>query len=213
MMDQEKTTQDEIDALAEDLTKKELAFAEFYLNEANFNGTRAAELAGYQGSANTLGSTAYKLLRKPAVVAYIKARLDDVMPSGEVLHRLAGIARASINDVLADGDHLWFDKNKAQANGSIHKLKKIKVKRFVKETKTDVVEQPSGSSDPEDGEIIENHITRDILSEEIEFEMLDQMAALDKIGKYHKLFSDRLDLSGDLSMADVSIYIPDNGRD
>ena len=203
-----------IDELAADLTPKELHFANFYLGDAHFNSAKAAKLAGYAGDGNSLATTGWRNLRKPHVKAYIDAVMAEAMPAPEVVFRLAKIARSSINDVLADGSHVWFDKDKATENGSIHFVKKIKVKRFVKETKTDVIELPAGHSgdDDEDGTVIENHVTTQIISEEIDFEIHDGHAALRDLGRFHKLFTDNHDIKGNLNVADVSIYIPDNGR-
>lgn len=47
---------------------------------------------------------------------------------------------------------------------------------------------------------------------EIEFELYDAQAALVQLGKVHKLFTDRQEVNGAISMPDVVVYIPDNGR-
>ncbi len=211
-MSRPKNKLDHIQTLRADLKEREALFVDYYLGDCFYNGTRAAEAAGYHGTDNTLSSTAWKLLRKENVKAYMQARLDEVMPANEILHRLARIARTSINDVLMDDANgnnpniVEFDLSKARTNGAVNMVKKIKSKRSVREVKSEVVDMPAdadGSS-----EILE----RTILSEEIEFEMYSMHEALRDLGKYHKLFTERMDINADLNLADVQIYIPDNGR-
>lgn len=185
-----------------DLTIKEQEFVHFFLGEANRNATKAAQLAGYTGNRNVLGVTAHRLLKKPHVRAYIDQVMDEAaMKAREVLHRLANIARGSIDDVLTDTG-VWFDLEKARSNGSIHLVKKLKNKRLIKETKIEFVSTPDG----------EQRIETSIISEEIEFEMYDVLAALRDLGKYHKLFSDKVDLRSDVSQTEVVFYMPDNFR-
>lgn len=43
-------------------------------------------------------------------------------------------------------------------------------------------------------------------------EFYDAQSALVHIGKHHKLFTDNVAHSGNLNMTEVSVYIPDNGR-
>jgi hypothetical protein len=52
----------------------------------------------------------------------------------------------------------------------------------------------------------------EIIYEEIEFEMYSAHEGLRDLGKHHKLFTDKVDVSGEVNMADVHIYIPANGR-
>lgn len=57
------------------LTEKQRRFVEAYMGEAAGNGTEAARLAGYKGSAKTLGVVATENLAKPSVRAAIDARV------------------------------------------------------------------------------------------------------------------------------------------
>jgi phage terminase small subunit len=52
------------------LTGKQKAFCEFYLGEANFNGSEAARKAGY--SEKTAGSIAHALLKNVEIIAYMR---------------------------------------------------------------------------------------------------------------------------------------------
>lgn len=59
------------------LTKRERSFCENYLAERN--GTQAAQMAGYsQDNANAAAVTASRLLRKPKVTAYLRARAREI---------------------------------------------------------------------------------------------------------------------------------------
>lgn len=46
----------------------------------------------------------------------------------------------------------------------------------------------------------------------VEFELYDAQAALVQLGKAHKLFTDKQEVSGNVSTTNVVIYLPDNGR-
>lgn len=56
-----------------EFTDRQLKFIELYEG----NGTDAARRAGYSGSDNVLGKTAYELLRNPKIVEAIKKRHDE----------------------------------------------------------------------------------------------------------------------------------------
>jgi phage terminase small subunit len=61
----EETIENEID-----LNPKQKAFCEKYLNEAKFNATEAAKLAGY--SEKTAGQIGYRLLKNVQILAYMR---------------------------------------------------------------------------------------------------------------------------------------------
>lgn len=76
------------------LSRKQKAFIEAYLGDANFNATQAARLAGYKGNDNTVGSVGWENLQKPAIADRIRERLlESAMSADEVLARLAEQAR------------------------------------------------------------------------------------------------------------------------
>jgi phage terminase small subunit len=83
-------------------TRKELAhrrklFVEYYLGDARGNGTKAAQLAGYEFPAEE----AYRLLRNAQVRARIDERLAEAaMTANEVLAELSDIGRAEWRDFL-----------------------------------------------------------------------------------------------------------------
>lgn len=153
------------------LTPKEVLFVNAYLGDARFNATEAMRLAGYKGSDNVLGVTAYRLLRKPKIVNLVIERLNEAaMSANEVLARLSKQARGSLADVLTkDGE---FDLAAARKSGFHDLLKKLKVKKTVRRER-------GGTDEIED-------VT-------YEYEIHDAQAALVHLGKFHKLFADRVE--------------------
>jgi phage terminase small subunit len=164
------------------LTGKQKKFADFYLGEANLNGTKAARLAGYEGNDNVLAVTAFRLLRNAKISAYIDERLKGCgMGANEVIATLTAHARGSITDILNEDNELDLDL--ARERGTDRLIKKIKIKRISK-----VVSEKN-----EDG-IASDEFETSILHEQIEFEIHDSQAALEKLGKYHKLFTDKTEV-------------------
>lgn len=95
------------------LTGKQAAFIEEYF--IDFNGTRAAERAGYKGNDVTLSAVASENLRKPRVAEKIAARFAaKVMTADEVLSRLSGMARADISEFITETGAIDWDKVRKQ---------------------------------------------------------------------------------------------------
>lgn len=158
------------------LTLKQSAFVDHYILTGN--ATDSAIKAGYsldRNSAHVIGS---RLLRKVTVASEIKRRLGiAVCSSSEVLELLSKHARADLTDVLDhDGS---FNLTKAKRK---RLLKKLKTKKTTRRTK--------------DGEEIED-ITH-------EYEIHDPHAALDKLGRFYKLFSDQPDTELSLTESDLA---------
>lgn len=177
------------------LTGKEKKFVEFYLGEAHFNATRAAELAGYKGNRNVLGVTAFRLLKK----AKIKAEIDEVlsamtMPANVVLTRLTEIAEGKVSDFLDDDKR--FDLEKAKKAGKDHLLKKVKIKRTIREKKTEIRDDMRTFLAEDEVEDIQSEV--EIIHEETEFEIYSAHEALRDLGKHHKLFTEKTEISGGL---------------
>ena len=171
---------------ADILTGKQRAFVNAYVGAARFNGTQAARLAGYKGNDVTLCAVGVENLRKPLIKAEIDRLMDALtMPSNEVLARLTAIAKGDVTDVLDENGN--FSIAVAKQNGKTGLLKKIKRKSTSR-----VVSVKSDSTAFDDGEVEETTETQ-ILSEEIEFEMYSAHEALRDLGKYHKLFTDRVE--------------------
>ena len=152
------------------LSIKHQRFVEEYLQ--NSNATEAYQTVYPGVNRTTAASNGWRLLRNARIAEAIQARLDQAaMPADEVLSRITDHARADIDDFLnADGS---FDLTKARRGKRTALLKKLKTK-----TTTRTV-----------GEM-------EVQTVEVEFELHDAQAALVHLGKYHKLFADRTELTG-----------------
>lgn len=159
-----------------DLTFRQNSFVNHYLAQ-NGNGTLAARLAGYPDDDNQLAVTAHRLLRNPKVILEIQRRLGKSIASAdEVLETLTKHARSDLTDVLTPTGE--FDFRLARRKRI---LKKLKVKkRYEKDSE--------GNLQP----VIEQ-----------EYEIHDPQAALEKLGKFHKLFTDKTETEISLSDSDV----------
>ncbi len=165
------------------LTPKQRKFADLYVGECNLNATRAAIAAGY--SEKTAYSIAHENLRKPEIAVYVEKRLSEAtLGKSEVLARLARIANGSVEDFLNDDG--IFNFASAKRSGNLGLLKKLKRKSALK--------KPAWA---DGAEVPVDEAARDeLLYEEVEFEMYSSHEALRDLGKYHKLFSDRVEVTG-----------------
>lgn len=142
------------------LSPKQRAFVEEYL--IDFNGTRAAERAGYGGSDSVLAAQASRLLKNVKIAKQIADHFRTrAMSSEEVLARLAEQARA---------DHSLYLKE----DGSID------LPRLIVEGKAHLIKGIRWDSSG-----------RRIV------DFYDAQSALSLIGKYHKLFADRMEHTGE----------------
>lgn len=166
----------------DELKPRQRLFVEYYLGECQFNGTDAARKAGYSGTDNALAVRASELLRIRKVQEVIASRVADAaMPANEVLSRLSNIARGDVADVLDEDGRFDFQKARtAKKTGLLKKLKR-------KTTKKQVDAHAEG--DDEEAETIETSV----VYEEVEFEMYSAHEALRDLGKYHKLFSEKVE--------------------
>lgn len=170
------------------LTAKESLFVSAYLGESRFNATQAARIAGYKGNDVTLSSVGYENLRKPQIAATVNERINEAaMSSNEVLSRLSDIASGKITDVVDDDGN--FDLKLAKERGKDQLLKKLKIKRTSKKVDSFT---PARGDDEEERETLETAL----IYEEVEFEMYSAHEALRDLGKYHRLFADRVEHSG-----------------
>ena len=154
------------------MTKKQQAFVNEYL--LDFNGTQAAIRAGY--SERSARQIASRLLTNDDIKAEVKARIDEIgMKADEVVLRLSDMGRADIKDFM-DIEAMSFHINlkKAEELGLTHLIKKVKQRTTITLKK--------------DGDEEENHY--------IEFELHDAQSALDKLGRVHRLFIDRKEVTG-----------------
>lgn len=148
--------------------KQQLFLTEYLID---MNATQAAIRAGY--SEHSAYSCGQRMLKNVEIQAAIQQKLNDsAMKSDEILQKLTEIARADMGDFL-DVSSMAFqlNLNKAKEQDKLKLIKKIKQFTVIK----------NGKDDEEN--------TR------IEFELLDQLRALELLGKYRKLFIDRTDIT------------------
>lgn len=153
------------------VSAKQQAFIEAYLR--CWNGYQAAIDAGY--AENTARHQASRLLSYDNIQEAIQARLAELkMGADEVLTRLTAHARGSMAPFIrrdTDGDLYGFDLSETQP---LHLLKKASVtRRRQKDDKDDLV-----------------------IVETVTIELYDAQAALALLGRHHKLFADRTELTG-----------------
>jgi len=118
------------------------------------------------------------LLRKTEVRAAIETRLREKhMSADEVLGRLSDHAKASLEPFMEIGKDgfVSFDFSSKEARAHLSLLKRVKTKR---------TRRVEGQG--EDAEEWED--------EQVEMEVVDAQSALEKLGKHHKLFNDKLEV-------------------
>jgi phage terminase small subunit len=164
----------------DELTAKERMFVEYFLGESFFNATDAARRAGYRHP-NVQGP---RMLVKVSIRDAVAARVGEAaMTANEVLARLTEIGRGKVTDFVDDDGK--FDLEKARKAKKDGLLKKLKVKRTSK--RVDRFEDGDG----EQAETFETSL----VYEEVEFEMYSAHEALRDLGKYHKLFTEKVEHS------------------
>jgi phage terminase small subunit len=145
---------------------------EMFVNEylKCFNATKAAKAAGY--SEATANEQGSRLLANVNIASRIRERLKEAaMEADEVLFHLAEIARGDM-DTLVDNNGNP-DIVSARANGKTRLIKKIKQRSITTE---------------------ESDIT------ESEIETHDRLRALELLGKHYKLFTDKIETSGEVEV-------------
>lgn len=116
------------------LTGKQQAFVNAYCGEANFNATRAAELAGYEGDYWTLAQVGSKNLKTPKIAERVSEYFAAfAMTSGEVLMRLGEIARGEWAQYVDNEGNVDFARLKA--DDKIHLVSEIRDTRNGKSVK------------------------------------------------------------------------------
>jgi phage terminase small subunit len=151
--------------------RKERVFVDEYLK--CWNGAMSARRAGY--SVKSAYQIAYEILRKPHIKAEIEERMkQSAMSADEVLARLSEHARGNIADLIEINDEGFasFDFSTDEAKGKLHLVKKIRSKRTRR-----VEGRGKGAVPWED--------------ESVEVEMYDAQRALEMLGRYHNLFTEK----------------------
>jgi phage terminase small subunit len=158
-----------IEEISSALNDRQELFVNEYLK--CFNATKAAKAAGY--SEDTAYSQGHRLLKNAEVASRVRERLNQsAMEADEVLYHLASIARGDVSEVVDDNGNP--DVKMAKTNGATLLIKRIKTR-----TVTTADKDGAGS------DIVENEI-----------ELHDRLRALELIGKHHKLFTDKQEISG-----------------
>jgi len=161
------------------LSKADEVFVSEYL--LSFNATLAYKKAHPSAKDTTAASNGWKLLRKTEIREAIQSRLDEVhMSAEEALKLTADIARGDVTEFITPFGNIDIDKLRQGGKGRL--IKKIKQKTITKIGK--------GESD-EDTEVLETEI-----------ELYPADAALDKILKVHKKYSDAATVNINMSWKD-----------
>lgn len=153
------------------LSNKQRVFIAEYLRD--FNATQAAIRAGY--SPNSARGQGSRLLANEDISGEIKKQIEEKqMSADEVLTRLADIARGDMGNFMDISSMSYqLDLHKAKALGLTKLIKKVK-QRTVTTCHKDGSEEETTT---------------------IEIEPYSALEALGLIGKYHKLFVDRHELT------------------
>lgn len=148
------------------LTPKQQEFINQYFL-CGMNGTEAVIQAGYKtATRQSAAAIASENLRKPHVREEIDKRLEEnTLRANQVLHILTRQALGDLRYVLDGYGNPSFKK--AIENGATHTIKRWKKRRIVTEQQT---------------------------IEEYDIELHDPQAAAVQLGRYYKLFTDRVEV-------------------
>jgi phage terminase small subunit len=161
------------------LTRKQQVFIAEYLRD--FNATRSAIAAGY--SKKTAYSIGQENLNKPDIKQVIDATIaEKSMTAEEVLTRLADIARGDVSDLM-DITTMGFNLTLLTKDEQGNLITKPQTK-LIKKIKQKVTTHIAKSESDEDREVVETEV-----------ELYSAQEALNTLGKYHSLFSDKLDIN------------------
>lgn len=176
------------------MTPKQEAFVREYL--IDLNATQAAIRAGY--SARTARQIGDENLSKPDIAAAVKKAMDERVARTEitqdmVLRELAKIGFADMRKLLRwTGNRPQMDEDAAEDSGEVE----ISVANFVQlfdsdELDEDIVGAISEISQTKEGAL--------------KVKLHDKQAALVNIGKHLGMFTDKLDLSGNVGVRVVAV--------
>lgn len=154
---------------------RQLKFIDRYLETGN--ATESARYAGYNGDDATLAQIGSRLLKSVKIRTEIQRRLGTaIASSSEVLETLTLHARGDLTKVLTDNGSLKPIRQ-LRRSGVSKLLKKLKVKRTIDKDGCEHVDH--------------------------EYEIHDPQAALEKLGRFHKLFTDKVETESSLSESDI----------
>lgn len=141
-----------------------------------WNATRAYQRVYPKASYDTARANGATLLADASIAEAVQKRLEqNAMSADEVLARLAEHARGDMGDFVSIADGLpSLDLSTAQDKTRLIKKVKTTKKTYVKR----------GDPDTSVTEI------------EAEIELYDAQSALEKLGRHHKLFTDKTEVTG-----------------
>lgn len=172
---------------ADDLLLRHELFIDEYLR--CFNGTLAYKFTHPDVSDNHAAVEAHRILRNPKIKAELERRFKEMtMGKHEVLERLKAVANATLLPFIRieDDGITYFNFKDDEAKRHFYLIKKIKSRK--KETFND------DSAETEQW---------------IEVELHDALRALELIGKYHALFTEKV-IQTDRKFIRVTIKHEDN---
>jgi len=176
------------------LTGKQQKFVNEYL--LDYNATQAALRAGY--SPKTAYSIGNENLKKPEIIEAVRQKTMD---SAEVLANLTDIAKGNITDLMdvtTSGFTLELMYKNQQGELVIKPQSKL-----IKKIKQKVTTILGKKQSDEDREIVETEI-----------ELYSAQEALVTLGKYHKLFTDKLDVtSNGKDVTTINVKLLDDESD
>ena len=164
-----ESTEEPLD-IFDGLKPREILFVQYYCGEANSNGARAARMAGYSQNQGTSEQQAVRLLNRPDIQNAIRAWLKPRIISGE---RVLGLLANQGELDATDFESCFYDKIVRDEQGAIvvrrvdwNRVRELGLGKLVKSVK------------------------QSKFGESIEF--VDVQRALELLGKYHSLFTDRV---------------------
>lgn len=161
------------------LSTKRRRLAEAYLANG-FNGKEAAITAGF--SVKRAAATASEILADPLVKDYIEERMKQVqMTADEVLFRLGEMARGDMREMM------MLSPEELKRHPKAWLIKKLKFEAIIpKEKKSTESTEVETENEPSEPFIYIDSV-----------ELYDAQAALVMLGKHHKLFTDKQEISGE----------------
>lgn len=158
---------------SDDLIIRHNAFIEYYLE--SFNGTMAWMETHPGVDKSVASASSSRLLRNVRIKAELERRFKErTIGKNEIIDRLKAIANATLFPFIkVDGDgHTYFNFKDPEAKKHLYLVRKLKSKKT-------------------------ERTNRDGYTEEkwIEVELHDAMKALELLGKYHAMFTDKTEIT------------------
>jgi hypothetical protein len=172
---QEIIQEDLLTGSSDDFLLRHMAFVEEYL--VCFNGTQAWLLTHPGTDYNTASVSSSRLLRNAKIKRELEKRFSErMMSKREVLSRLQDQANATLLPFVKvdDDGYIYFNFRDPEAKRHFHLIKKVKHRKLE-------------SSNEKTGDYREENW--------VEVELHDPQKALELIGKYYALFTEKIDVT------------------